>query len=297
MTTDLNATLITHSNVSSRDTNTIKKRLQTTQNLIFPLETTLKLLEDLTQFELGRFLLENQGLNGYWTSYIILYGPQKKGLSNLENWLLHKAPVVKATQERFTIFQRVIQHHLKNSMRLLSIPCGTMDDLIRLDYSNLSNIHLVGIDLDPNSIKLAQSNATAHGLPNVQFVQQNAWELNSCDHYDLITSNGLNIYETDETKVIELYKKFFYALKSKGILVTSFLTPPPTLSAESSWKNIDPEDLKKQQALFIDIIQPKWQVFRTESQMRQHLETAGFKVREIIYDIQGMFPTIVAEKP
>lgn len=291
------AKLITHSTISFFDPEKIKTRLQSTANLTLSLNETLNLLNQLTEFELGRFLLENQGLNGYWTSYLILHGPKKTALSELEYWMVHKAPVVKATQERFRIFQRIIQSRLKSGMTLLSIPCGTMDDLISLDKTSVSNVQLVGIDLDPESIALAKLNALKVGYSNVRFIQRNAWELDTYEAYDLITSNGLNIYEVDDTKVIALYENFFKALKSQGILVTSFLTPPPAMSKESTWKNIDPDALKKQKAIFADIIQAKWQVFRTEAQMRRHLEAAGFKISEVIYDEQGMFPTVIAQKP
>lgn len=181
-------------------------------------------------------------------------------------------------------------------MTLASIPCGLMDDLITLDYTKYNNISLVGIDLDPESIQFAQVNALAI-KPKTVFLQKNAWELNTHNTYDLITSNGLNIYEPEDNKVIQLYKVFFQSLKSKGIFITSFLTPPHSISKESIWKNINSEDLKKQKSIFSDIIQAKWQTFRTEDQVRSHLESAGFKVVQVIYDSQGMFPTIIAEKP
>lgn len=297
MTTLLgNPSLISHKHTNQLNLENIQKRLKSASHLTFSPENTLKLLDELSQFELGRFLLKNQGLNGYWTSYIISHGPKQQQTSELEKWLLNKAPVVKATQERFHIFQTAIQARLKNSMTLASIPCGLMDDLITLDYTQYDNISLVGIDLDPESIQLAQVNALAI-KPKTTFMQKNAWELNTYDTYDLITSNGLNIYEPDDNKVIQLYKGFLQSLKSKGILITSFLTPPPTASKESTWKNINAEDLNKQKAIFADIIQAKWQTFRTETQVRSHLESAGFKIVQVIYDTQGMFPTIIAEKP
>ena len=40
-----------------------------------------------------------------------------------------------------------------------------------------------------------------------------------------------------------------------------------------------------------------WQKFRTESQTREQLKEAGFRVLEVIYDSQGMFPTVIAAKP
>ncbi len=76
--------------------------------------------------------------------------------------------------------------------------------------------------------------------------------------YDIITSNGLNIYQPNDEKLIDLYKKFYQALKPGGILITSFLTPPPSISTESTWKNFDLSDALKQKVLFSDIIQVNW---------------------------------------
>jgi hypothetical protein len=69
------------------------------------------------------------------------------------------------------------------------------------------------------------------------------------------------------------------------------------MSADSTWKNFDMPDVIKQKAILVDIVQVMWQqAFRTESQTRQQLESAGFEVLEVIYDSQGMFPTVAARK-
>src|SRR5260363_143293 len=96
----------------------IKARLEKCEHLWLPLQETLDLLEALTQFELGRFLLHNQGLNGYWTSVII--------------------------RERFSKLQKQLCSFIKPHACLASIPCGLMDDLLLLDYSDLKDIQLTG---------------------------------------------------------------------------------------------------------------------------------------------------------
>ena len=53
---------LTHTLVAS-----IENRLKTADRLLLPLDRTLELLHQLKDFELGRFLLHNRGLNGYWT--------------------------------------------------------------------------------------------------------------------------------------------------------------------------------------------------------------------------------------
>ncbi|CEO17198.1 hypothetical protein RMONA_04060 [Rickettsia monacensis] len=50
----------------------------------------------------------------------------------LEIWILYHAPSIKATQERFKIFQKILQDKLEDGMQFISVPCGTMDDLLTL---------------------------------------------------------------------------------------------------------------------------------------------------------------------
>jgi SAM-dependent methyltransferase len=291
------AALISHkSNHEGCPLSVYQARLESKDTLALPLEEEKELLNQLYAFEFGRFLLEHKGLNGYWTAYAILHGPRKKGLPPLEQWILHHAPVLKATRERFQIFRRQLQKHLKSHMTMASIPCGLMDDLLGLDYTKASDVTLVGVDLDLESLSFARANAEQYGYKNVLFLEKDAWNLEVAECYDIITSNGLNIYQPDDEKVVTLYQEFYKALKKDGILITSFLTPPPALSPESTWKNYVAADALKQKAIFADIIQAGWQTFRTEDQTRQQLEKAGFTVVDIIYDTQGMFPTVVAKK-
>ena len=289
--------LITHKqNESFFDLSKFKNTLNNKENLSMPLNEEMELLEQLSQFELGRFLLLNKGLNGYWTAYIILHGLKQQNLPPLETWVLRHAPTVKAAQERFRVFQKVLQEKLKDNTIIASVPCGLMDDLLTLDYSNKHNIRLVGIDLDKKSLDLAQEQSKRINISNIDFIQSDAWKLKNNEEFDIITSNGLNIYEPDDEKVIALYRQFHQALKPKGILITSFLTPPPSLSKESPWRNVNQQDALKQKVIFSDIIGVTWQAFRTEEKTRKQLERAGFEVLEVIYDSQGIFPAVVARK-
>lgn len=272
-------------------------KINNNPNLTFSKEETIKLLYDISKFDLGYFLLKNKGLNGYWTSYLILHAPKLNLTNKTENWIVNSAPSVKATRERFYIFQDILQKNLKSKISVASIPCGLMDDLVSLDYSKIKNFKITAIDIDKNSLELAEENVQKHNLSKyASFLHKNAWNLNIKEEYDIITSNGLNIYEPDDQRVVELYKNFYQALKKNGILITSFLTPPPDLSSESPWKGVNQDDIKKQKAIFVDIMEVKWQSFRTEAQTRKQLEEAGFQDIKFIYDTQGIFPTVIARK-
>ncbi|MEN9846794.1 MAG: hypothetical protein RIS36_1941 [Pseudomonadota bacterium] len=61
---------------------------------------------DLEKFELGRFLTSNLGLNGYWTSYVLLHpdtgrisreSSDGSPLTDLESWMLDRCPIFLAT--------------------------------------------------------------------------------------------------------------------------------------------------------------------------------------------------------
>lgn len=272
------------------------QRLQNNGDLALPLDQAVELLHQLSEFELGRFLLQNKGLNGYWTSYLILHGLKQDNLHPLEQWILESAPGVRATRERFFIFQKLLQESLKNDITIASIPCGVMDDLTQLNTQSLQNIHFIGIDYDKQSIELAQSNCESLENVSASFHQRDAWDLRINDQFDFITSNGLNIYESDDDRVTDLYRNFYQSLKPNGTLITSFLTPPPGFTQQSTWKNVESADVIKQKTIFVDIIGVNWQAFRCEDQTRQQLEDAGFTHVNFLYDSQGMFPTVTAKK-
>lgn len=82
-------------------------------------------------------------------------------------------------------------------------------------------MQLTGIDLDPESLYHANEKAKRVGMANrCRFSQQNARELKK-NAFDVITSNGLNMYESDPDRLVALYRRFFEALK-RGNLVAQF---------------------------------------------------------------------------
>jgi SAM-dependent methyltransferase len=290
------ATMMTHEDKSEQkkpvfDRAQCEERLRSSTNLALPLDEELQLLQQMTEFEFGRYLLENRGISGYWTAYWLIHGPQKKLEHPLEDWLINKAPQFMASRERLKLFAAETQQRIKPGMKLGSVPCGLMDDLLRLDYSQAPGVELHGFDFDPESIRLAEKNAEQLGKMHlVTLHKADAWNLEMDGQLDLITSNGLNFYVQDDAKVVELYKEFNKALRNEGILVTSFLTPIPT------WKPFNPADVVKTRAIFLDLMQARWTALRSEELTRQQLEAAGFKVLKVIYDEQSMFPTIIAQK-
>ncbi len=252
----------------------------------------------LGAFELGRFLLDNLGLNGHWTSYVhrdrgahTRLSSDGTPLSELESWLLERCPIFLATQERFQIFRTLTQALIRPGMKLASLPAGLMDDLLSLDYANAPGVVLTAVDLDEETLREAKQNYQRLTPPvQAEFERQDAWQLASTERWDLLTSNGLNIYVEDDERCTDLYRSVARALKPGGIYIVSFITPP------GEWRPKDPKDLEYQRFLFSEVVPVKWSCVRDEAKTREQLGSAGFEVVSITYDAQRMFPAVVARK-
>lgn len=268
----------------------------------------LQILEELAGFEFGRFLLQNNGWNGYWTHHILTH-PEKgrktglehdgKPLTKMESFMLNEMPAVLATQERYGHFLAQNQQAVRSGAVLTCIPCGLMGELLYLDYSDVENFRLVGIDIDKDALTGAKTLAQSLKLDqNVELLEKDAWNLGIKDEFDLLSSNGLNVYEPDIDKLTELYRQFYLALKPGGKLVTSFLTYSPFNSEKSEWDmtKINPEALLIQRIIFSDVLTPKWASFCSSPEMHQQLASVGFKSIRIIPDRAMLFPTVVAIK-
>jgi SAM-dependent methyltransferase len=269
------------------------------RNLPEELAQLQDILNQLAEFELGRFLIKNKSLSGYWTWYIIQGFKNYNISSPLEKFILEKAPTVIATQQRFAIFQTLLKSYIQSGDKVCSIPCGMMADLLTLDLTDqIENIHFVGIDLDASVfdearrlVKKLQAGAS------YEFIQKDAWDLSTENEFNIITTNGLNIYEPDDSRVVELYRSLYHALKANGRLICSALTLPPTMK-ESEWdmEKINKNDLSFAVTLFKSILGATWSNFRSSAKTCEQLASAGFKNIEIHWDSQKMFPTFSAQK-
>ncbi len=268
----------------------------------------LELLNELASFPLGQFSLQSGGLNGYWTDYVMEHqyqgrltgiDAQGRSLTEFEKFFLDKMPSVLATQQRYIHFGRILQNYVKEGIVFASLPCGVMRDLLKLNFTGVENFRLVGIDIDSHSLDLAKKLAVEYGCSEkVEFHQEDAWNLPFQDEFTLLTSNGLNIYEPDDQKVMELYRQFFKVLIPGGILITSFMTPSPEVDPNSEWdmSQLNPDDILLSKILF-DILDVKFTAFRSSSTTKSQLQTVGFDEIELIWDNGRLFPTVVARKP
>jgi SAM-dependent methyltransferase len=300
--------LITHHRDSSASDapliDTIKARLRAEGDLPgAPLDMQLSLVDQMSAFELGRFMLANRGLNAYWIHRIVTYRPgtlRRDTGSELEYRVFEHLPLILATRERFAIFRTTLQSRVRPGATLASIPCGWMDDLLLLDYPHDADVRLLGVDLDPEALAGARALAQQRGLARQLTLHlADAWDVDLPAAADTVTSNGLNVYEADEARVDDLYRRFLDLLKPGGLLVTSFLTPPPSLSDASPWdmRALDPEMLALQNVLLSRVIATNWRHFHTHAQIRAQLERVGFVEIRFIDDRARTYPTVLAYKP
>lgn len=260
----------------------------------------------LSEFELGRFLIANQGaLSGWWTYYCILGFKKKRITHPVERFLLEEAPSILATRERFGHFQsvarQIIETHAQTmpAIKVASLPGGMAADMLTLDLSvdpKRCQLKFVNIDLDASVFDLARELAAEVDckIP-LECRQEDAWSLTSKKEFNLVLSNGLNIYVPEREKVIALYERLLEALKPGGTLVTSALTPPAVQGSKCEWchDKIDATALARQAGIFAHILQATWSNYCTTEEMIDRLKIAGAVDIQVIPDSRKMFPTFV----
>lgn len=265
------------------------------------LSKRLGLFEDLCAFPLGRFLIQNGGLDAYWTDYIIRGGDTPaQDLHPLEAFLLFKAPLMLALRERFHISQSVIQNQLMNGMCMASAPCGLMRDLLTLDYSAINKLRLIGVDLDFEAIMHANALADQKGLSTVtEYRQDDTNNVGMTNLCDVLITHNLQGDDKASHPQSAGYQSFYKALKPSGLLVTSFLTPSPSQDANSPWnRDIIPQgDLELSTLIWEDIAKVQWGPYNTIDDLSEQLTAAGFTNIQCIYDSQRMLPIVIAQKP
>ncbi len=212
-------------------------------------------------------------------------------MTELESRLLNRCPIILATQERFQLFRALTQPLIRSGMRLASLPGGLMDDLLTLDYSGVEDVVLTAVDLDPDSLSGAEANYRQRNPPvTIECEARDAWNLESADRWDLITSNGLNIYVEDDERCTDFYRSVARALRPEGMFIVSFITTP------DEWQPTSASDLDYQRFLFQEVLPVKWTCVRDEGKTRQQLTQAGFDVISVTYDEQRMFPAVLAKR-
>ena len=270
-----------------------------------------QLLRDLDEWsncELGRWMLLHGGWDAHWARYCVDYplthAHDAHPPDTLEHFYLTSAPGIVATQQRAAIFADVLAELVIDGTTAMAIPCGYMDELLRLP--NVSAAHsLIGMDAERPALAGAADSAREQGLSaQTVLALGDAWNLagaevvsGDADAYaqavaggtDVMVSNGLNMYVPDDAEVIALYRCLRAPLRRFGTLVVSALTPPDTWDLA----DVAPEVITRVRGLML--INPMmWGNYRSVDTTTAQLADAGFEVREVRWDQRRIFPTYVA---
>ena len=224
-----------------------------------------KVIQQLSTFPLGKFLLENKGVSSYWASYIL----EKTSAENpLENWLLSSAPIVLAGRECFNTFKKQLSKYIQMNSSTTFYPCDFMDKLLFLE--NFSRVpFFAGINFRP-----VDSQWISAFVPTNNFFLKNRLHSNT-------------LYRGDDKYFIDLYRVFRETFEHNGIMITTFLTP------ENCWENYDVKNLV-QQKIIMDGLQIDWRNTNTIQKICEYMMKSGFHIMDIICDTQKMLPIVVA---
>jgi hypothetical protein len=271
-------------------------QIQHKQYLSLPFEHTRAILQHLASFELGCYLLLNGRLNGYWLSDVVLNTKIDHEIGPLEQWLRFRSPYICANRERFHTFQLEAHRRMTSNTNIASIPCGLMDDLLRLNYQSFDNIHLWGIDSEDEALAIANGNALNFGLENfTTLLKRDLCHLQITDAFDIVLSYGHNKLPMQRDWIVGFYQQIHLSLKSNGTLITAFHTSS-TLTPSNPSETPNLTDSLLEHVIFNDILESDFTHSYTLDEATQILTESGFKILEIQPDSRGILPTLICQK-
>lgn len=267
----------------------------------------MDLVRQMAQCAVGRYLLLHRGLNAWWSRYFkVLYpekyrawgvGPDGKPFTPWERWYL-ESPLAQASQENWRWCRQKLQEQVSDYTTLASVPCGAFDDLLELDDTNHRNVCLVGMDIDPDALCLAQDNIHVYGMSGqAQLKQADAWDLGVRNQWNVLTSKGLAGYEPDPKRLLQLYQEFYRALKPEGIFITNLWLPPAErLRPQVPFTSKQQHDLKLLDVLMRHVLQMKWNSL-SQRGLQELLQQAGFVDMDFLPGTSGLCMLVTAKKP
>jgi SAM-dependent methyltransferase len=256
------------------------------------------LIDTLAGSPFWAYLIVNGGLNGDWTDYMINRYRDDRSIAGMERFFT--LPLQEATRQRDAHFRAALLRALTPGVRIASIPCGFMRDVLSLPFPAGGTFKLDGYDLDEAALEGARALAAQYGVSaHCNFAKVDAWEIGAAaaESYDICVSNGLNIYVAEAERRIALYRSLQKVLVPGGTLITSALTWPPGGPKTSEWAldKVDMAGLQLTQRIY-GLIEPRWSTFCSTAEMTAQLLAAGFADIRVVPDAANMMPTFVARK-
>ena len=297
----------TSTNVDKVVTQLCRRIEQAGEQSDITIQEQIDMVHQLAQFGMGRYLLLHRGLNAHWSRYLKLLYPQKQRalgvnldgepFTPMERWYL-ESPPAQASQECWQMCRQVLQKQVHDYTTMASVPCGALDDLLELDFASHRHVGLVGVDIDAEALCLAEDNARDHDLiQQVQLRQADAWNLNTRNQWNVVTSKGLAGYEPSFKRLLQLYEQFYLALKPTGVLVTNLWMPyDGKLKPKISLTLKEQKELKRFSLLTRHILQVKWSQIMTQGQMSDLLQRVGFTDIRFSPTTNGLCALVTAKK-
>jgi hypothetical protein len=265
----------------------------------------LDLLQQLTEFSLGRFLITKGRLDAEH-QFVVSTWPQVRAsarsrtmadsLHPLERFLLEESPTMRAFQKRHSAMVAALPNFLAGAKTLAIVPGCLCEDLTELPDSKavaagLEAVYHVHVEASAASPQGTQANASAK-LASTPFgsiaeaVTVESWEsLLLPRPVDLIVTGTLAMNEPEITDIGRLYGQLHGALDGeKGKLITGFLTQSSNASASV---------VETDRMLFRDVIRTSWSQGRSADTVASQLVAAGFARVDII-DHNGSYGTALA---
>lgn len=250
----------------------------------------------LSKFELGQYLSQNKKINDKWLDYVLEFTDQSRQPqpSALEEFIIYDAPITQATQQRRSIFQQILQQQLRDNMHIASIASGLASALFKLDYSQAKNCHVSCFGYAEETPTLAKHKLQKHNKDISFDFKTTGFDKAELKHqFDLIESNGMNIYLRQTAELAELYQQLHTLLKSGGTLVISAMTPENEWESDNSANFAARKTLQKR--IYNDTINVNWVNNVSTEESKELLLSAGFNSVKVYPDRYNMFPTFLAQ--
>jgi SAM-dependent methyltransferase len=154
--------------------------------------------------------------------------------------LFLRLPAASAFRRRYLHAREVIGSVVRASaaagpVRILTVPCGIPRDAIEMAYalnrecpSLLDQVHYVGMDIDPEALRVAAQFAHGAPLTSVSFHQGDALQRRHypAGRFHIVSSTGLAEF-LDDTQLEALFANVYDVLEPGGTFYTSATASDP----------------------------------------------------------------------
>jgi ankyrin repeat protein/ubiquinone/menaquinone biosynthesis C-methylase UbiE len=257
-----------------------------------------KFLSDCLDSYFMTFYMCNGGLNGRTTEYFTLfeqdYTPNNKDLlgkpiPDIDRWYLTQTPPPLSYRNYvMNNWLPFMNSYLENVaernqgkdvvVRMLSVSCGTMYDVMLIKEPKNVKVEIIGLDLDKESLKLAAKKAKKHGK-EITTLEQDATKLEVNEPIDVISCNGFSFYVDDKT-LTAIFKKFNEILKDGGMAVVNYIQEAKDWQTQGKF---DPQVMDRFGAM-MGSIPRKWSAnFRSDDKMKSLAKEAGVAEEKVSF--------------